>query len=198
MQLLGQYSWTKKLQSQTVTGEKLCKTLLYDKGRHKMLIILTLVVNFINVKCTHLSYKSLFSTYVFALNELSYEKRSHLKCWWNWHLLSISSTLNAQISSTKSLFSRNVLALNELLYEKCPDKILMKLTPVVRRLNLWEMMPSWMLVFDFVVHISADMALICCWCPEFRSFLHFLSFQSKTQSMRGFLLFVRITLWLAL
>jgi len=39
--LLQQYSCTKSLQSQTVTREKLRKTLLYKKGTHKMLMKLT-------------------------------------------------------------------------------------------------------------------------------------------------------------
>jgi len=34
-------------------------------------------VNFINVKCTHVSYESLFSSYVLSLNKLSYEKFAH-------------------------------------------------------------------------------------------------------------------------
>jgi len=36
-----QYSCVKKLQSQTVTGEKLRKTLWYKKGVHEMLMKLT-------------------------------------------------------------------------------------------------------------------------------------------------------------
>jgi len=39
----------KKLQSQTVSREKLHKTLLYKKVPHKMLVNLTQGVNFINV-----------------------------------------------------------------------------------------------------------------------------------------------------
>jgi hypothetical protein len=35
------------------------------------------VVDFINVKRAKFTYKSLFSSYVLALNELSYEKRTH-------------------------------------------------------------------------------------------------------------------------
>jgi len=38
---LRQYSFAKKLQSQTVIKEKLCKTLSYKKGTHKMLMKLT-------------------------------------------------------------------------------------------------------------------------------------------------------------
>ncbi len=35
------------------------------------------IVNFINVKHANFTYESLFSTYILALNELSYEKRAH-------------------------------------------------------------------------------------------------------------------------
>jgi len=34
-------------------------------------------VNFINVKHANFTYESLFSSYVLALNELSYKKRAH-------------------------------------------------------------------------------------------------------------------------
>jgi len=34
----------------------------------------TSTVNFINIKCTNFTYESLFSSYVLALNELSYKK----------------------------------------------------------------------------------------------------------------------------
>jgi len=44
------------------------------KSQQKILMISTPVVNFINVKCANFTYKSLFSSYVLALNELSYEK----------------------------------------------------------------------------------------------------------------------------
>jgi len=40
-QLLCRYSCAKKFPSQTVTGEKLCNTLSYKKGGHKMLMKLT-------------------------------------------------------------------------------------------------------------------------------------------------------------
>jgi hypothetical protein len=40
-QLLCQCSWAKKLQSQTVTREKLCIIRMYEKVVHKMLIKLT-------------------------------------------------------------------------------------------------------------------------------------------------------------
>jgi len=49
VQLLRQYSCAKKLQSKTVTREKLHKTLSYKKGESKMLMKLTPGVNFINV-----------------------------------------------------------------------------------------------------------------------------------------------------
>jgi len=42
---LGQYSFTKKLQSLAVIREKMRKTFLYEKGWHKMLVKLTPVVN---------------------------------------------------------------------------------------------------------------------------------------------------------
>ncbi len=42
-------------------------------------------VNFINGKRTNFTYESLFSSYVLALNKLSY-KNKWVKCWWNWHL----------------------------------------------------------------------------------------------------------------
>jgi hypothetical protein len=48
-QLLRQYFCARKLQSQTVTREKLCKTLLYEKDKLKMLMKLTPRVNFINI-----------------------------------------------------------------------------------------------------------------------------------------------------
>jgi len=41
MQLLRQSSYAKKLQSQTVIREKLCKSLSYKKGARKMLMKLT-------------------------------------------------------------------------------------------------------------------------------------------------------------
>jgi len=41
--------FAKNLQGQTVTREKLHKTLLYEKGASKMLMKLTPVVNFINI-----------------------------------------------------------------------------------------------------------------------------------------------------
>jgi len=46
---LSQYSFAKKLQSQTVIREKLCKALLYKKGARKRLVKLRSVVNFINI-----------------------------------------------------------------------------------------------------------------------------------------------------
>ncbi len=46
--LLRHYLCTKKLQSQNVTKEKLCIALLYEKLSNKMLMKLTLGVNFIN------------------------------------------------------------------------------------------------------------------------------------------------------
>ncbi len=47
-QFMGWYSWAKKLQSQKVTREKPCKTLLYKKNYAKRLLKLTLRVDFIN------------------------------------------------------------------------------------------------------------------------------------------------------
>jgi len=44
-QLLCKYSFTKKLQSQIVTREKLCKTLLYEKVMRKMLMKLIPVLS---------------------------------------------------------------------------------------------------------------------------------------------------------
>ena len=40
-QLLRQYSFAKRIQSQTVSTKKLLKTLLYKKAGHKMLVKLT-------------------------------------------------------------------------------------------------------------------------------------------------------------
>jgi len=40
-------------------------------------------VNFINVKCTNFTYESLFSSYVLALNKLSYKNVWEIE---NWHL----------------------------------------------------------------------------------------------------------------
>jgi hypothetical protein len=48
-QLLRQFSFNKKLQSQTVNRGKLCKTLSYKKDGHKMLVKLTPSANFIIV-----------------------------------------------------------------------------------------------------------------------------------------------------
>ena len=39
-----------------------------------MLMKLTPAVNFINIKCANFTYKSLFSSYVLALNEFLYKK----------------------------------------------------------------------------------------------------------------------------
>jgi len=41
-----------------------------------MLVELTPVVNFINVKCANFTYKSFFSSYILALNKLLYKKRA--------------------------------------------------------------------------------------------------------------------------
>ncbi len=60
-----------KIQTQTVSRLKLHKRLLYKKAIHEMLVILTPGVNFINIKR---AYERLFSSYVLALNELSYKK----------------------------------------------------------------------------------------------------------------------------
>jgi len=40
-QLLRQYSNAKKVQSQTVSKERLCSALFYNKAAHKMLVKLT-------------------------------------------------------------------------------------------------------------------------------------------------------------
>jgi hypothetical protein len=45
---LRQYPFAKKLQSQTVSREKLCKTLLYEKAASKLLVQLTPGVDFTN------------------------------------------------------------------------------------------------------------------------------------------------------
>jgi len=50
-------------------------------ARHKALKLLITVglrpvVNFINIKRVNFTYESLFSNYILALNELSYEKRA--------------------------------------------------------------------------------------------------------------------------
>jgi hypothetical protein len=49
VQIFCQYSFIKKLQSQTVIREKLQEALLYEKGICKMLMKLTPAVNFINI-----------------------------------------------------------------------------------------------------------------------------------------------------
>jgi len=46
---MDQYFLPKKLQSQNVTREKLCKALSYKKFVHKMFMKFTTVVNFINI-----------------------------------------------------------------------------------------------------------------------------------------------------
>jgi len=51
---------TKKLQNQTVTREKLHKTLPYKTVVRKMLVELSQGVNFINIKCTNFSYETSF------------------------------------------------------------------------------------------------------------------------------------------
>jgi len=53
--LLCKNSFAKKLQSQTVIREKLCKKLLHKKAAHKMLINLTPGLNFINIQHTAFS-----------------------------------------------------------------------------------------------------------------------------------------------
>ncbi len=42
-----------------------------------MFVKLTHVVNFINLKRANYTYKSIFYSYVLALNKLSYKKRAH-------------------------------------------------------------------------------------------------------------------------
>jgi len=61
-QLLCQNSFTKKLQSQTATREKLRKTLSYKKGSSKMLMKLTPVVNF------NITFQQIFSTFLLPKN----------------------------------------------------------------------------------------------------------------------------------
>ncbi len=59
-----------------VTRKKLPKQHLYEKFVHIMLMKLSPRVNFINVKHANFTYERLFSSYVLALNKLSYEKRA--------------------------------------------------------------------------------------------------------------------------
>jgi len=63
--------------TKTVIREKLHKPLLYEKGVHKMLMKLTPVVKFINVKRARFSYERRFSTYFLALLKNLYEKGVH-------------------------------------------------------------------------------------------------------------------------
>ena len=90
-------------------------------------IILTTGVNFINVQHTGFLYKRLFSSYVLALNELSYKKFACLKLMISTPGLNFINGKRAKFTH-KRLFSSYVLALNELLYEKFAGLMLMKLT----------------------------------------------------------------------
>jgi hypothetical protein len=63
-----------KLNSQTVSREKRCKTLLYIKAVGKLLVKWTPGVNFINVLRSTFSYERRFSSYFLALLKNLYEK----------------------------------------------------------------------------------------------------------------------------
>jgi len=77
------------------------------KAAFKTLMNLSPVVNFIHILSTNILYKRLFGSffYLHVTREKLLKKHSYkifsFKCWWNWHLPSISSTLNAQIFRAK-------------------------------------------------------------------------------------------------
>jgi len=82
-----------------VTREKLPKQCLYKKFVWKMLMKLTLAVNFINIFCAFFSYARRFGSFFLVTCTLHVHrkscwnnvctKNSYVKCWWNW--LQVSS-----------------------------------------------------------------------------------------------------------
>ncbi len=71
-----QCPFAKKSQSWSIIREKLQNLLLYKKRARKMLVKLTLGVNFINIIRTNFLYEYRFSSYVLALLKNSYENRA--------------------------------------------------------------------------------------------------------------------------
>ncbi len=86
-------------------------------------------------------FSKLFSITFWLRNFLAkgYRQKSARKCWWNWPLLSISSTLIARVFCTYVVlvaFSSYVLALGKNSYKKFSRLKLMKLNPVCIFVNL--------------------------------------------------------------
>jgi len=86
---------TKKFQSQTVSSEKLCKTILYKKAGQKILVKLTLGVHFTNIIQAVFTLADPKSTQShwwldchFAFVGSAHVKAARKTCWWNWQQLS--------------------------------------------------------------------------------------------------------------
>ncbi len=95
-------------------------------------------VNFINIKRARFSYEFWRQSQNVTRKKDVRTKNSYVKLWWNWRLVSISSTFGVQIFSTNVFFYVNVKKLpRRRSYEKRARMMLMKLTPGVDFINVF-------------------------------------------------------------